>query len=54
MLSGCETITYYQQMGQGHLALMNKRELITTRINSPAISSEEKRKLELVLSAKEL
>ncbi|CAA6826911.1 MAG: PUTATIVE ZINC PROTEASE PROTEIN [uncultured Thiotrichaceae bacterium] len=52
ILGGCETLSYYQQMGTGHLDLMNKRELISTRINKTDIAPEEKRKLELVVSAK--
>lgn len=39
-------------MGAGHLDLMNKRELISKRINASDIDPEEKRKLELVVSAK--
>lgn len=51
-LAGCDTLSYYQQMGQGHSQLMNNRELISHRVNRTDIDAEEKRKLQLVVAAK--
>lgn len=53
ILGGCDTFSYYQQMGQGHFNLMNKRELISSRLHKAGISAEEKRKLELVVAARD-
>ena len=51
--SGCTTLNWYGQAMRGQLELMTKREDIETRLSAPGISPEERRKLKLVLEARE-
>src|SRR3989338_1449561 len=53
LLSGCETVGYYGQAAKGQMSLLLDRRRIDTLLTRNDLDADTRRKLELVLSARQ-